>query len=151
VNVIRTRILSILVACVAASPSFATLGEPATSVENDRVKIMATLQRAAALLYTVHSMSTAQGVHVREYVSRSGVVFAVCWDGPFLPDLRQLLGVHFVTFKSEVARTPRAGHSQVYIVRPEVVIQSTGHMRSFRGSAVIPASVPAGLTPAEIR
>jgi hypothetical protein len=149
--VIRKASRLCLVACVVSSPSFATLGEAGTSIDNDQVKIRATVQRTVAPLYTVHSMTTAQGVHVREYVSPSGTVFAVCWDGPFLPDLRQLLGVHFVTFKSEVARAPHAGHSQVSIVRPEVVIQSTGHMRSFRGSALIPAAVPAGVTPAEIR
>jgi hypothetical protein len=149
--VIRKASLLSLVACVAASPCFATLGEGESSVENDRVKLTATAHLAAAPLYTVHSLSTPQGVHVREYLSRSGVVFAVCWDGPFMPNLRQLLGVHFVTLKSELARTPRAGHSQVHIVRPEVVIESTGHMRSFRGSALIPAAVPAGVSAAEIR
>lgn len=150
-TVIRKASLLCLVACVAATPGFATLGKAESSVENDRVKLRGVLQWTAAPLYAVHSITTAQGVHVREYVSRSGVVFAVCWDGPFLPNLRQLLGVHFVTFKSEVARSPHAGHSQVSIVRPEVVIQSTGHMRSFRGIAFIPAAVPAGVTPAEIR
>jgi len=149
--VIRKASLFCLVACVAARPGFATLGEPGSTVDNDRVKIGATVQRTLTPLYTVHSMTTAQGVHVREYVSRSDVVFAVCWDGPFLPDLRQLLGVHFVTFKSEAARAPRAGHSQISIVRPEVVIQSTGHMRAFRGCAFIPAGVPAGVTAQEIR
>jgi hypothetical protein len=149
--VIRKASLLCLVACVAARPGFAALGEPASTVDNDRVKIGATLQRTVAPLYTVDSMTTAQGVYVREYVSRSGVVFAVCWDGPFLPDLRQLLGVHFVTYKTEAARAPRAGHSQVSIIRPEVVIQSTGHMRAFRGSAFSPAAVPAGVTRAEIR
>lgn len=148
---IRKASLLCLVACVAATPSFATLGEAQSSVDSDRMKLSAVLEGTAAPLYMVQSITTVQGVHVREYVSRSGVVFAVCWDGPFLPDLRQLLGVHFVTFKSEVARTPHAGHSQVSIVRPEVVIQSTGHMRSFRGSAFIPAAVPAGVTSAQIR
>jgi len=148
---IRKANLLCVVACVAATPSFATLGEGESSVDNDRVKLRAVLHGSETPFYSLHSITTAQGVHVGEYVSRSGVVFAVCWDGPFLPDLRQLLGVHFVTFKSEVARTPHAGHSQVSIVRPEVVIQSTGHMRSFRGSAFIPAAVPAGLTLAQIR
>jgi len=148
---IRKANLLCLVACVAATPSFATLGEAESSVQNDRLKLRAVLQGSATPFYSLHSITTAQGVHVREYVSQSGVVFAVCWDGPFLPDLRQILGVHFVTLKSEVARTAHAGHSQVSIVRPEVVIQSLGHMRSFRGSAFIPAAVPAGLTLAQIR
>lgn len=148
---IRKASLLCLVACAAATPGFAALGAGARSVDNDRVKLRGVLHSTAAPLYTLHSITTPQGVHVREYASRSGVVFAVCWDGPFLPDLQQLLGVHFVTLKSAVAAAPHAGHSQVSIVRPEVVIRASGHMRSFRGSAFIPAAVPAGMTPAEIQ
>ena len=32
---------------------------------------------------------------VREYVNSSGTVFAIAWEGPWLPDLRQVLGDHF--------------------------------------------------------
>ncbi len=146
----RVTLLAGVVACVAANATLATLGETESSIDNDRAKMTATAQRVVTRLYSVHTLSTPAGVQVRQYVSSSGTVFAVSWNGPFMPDLRQLLGVHFVTLKTEEARSPHAGHSQVHIVRPEVVIDSTGHMRSFHGSAYIPSAVPAGVTMAEL-
>ena len=47
--------------------------------------------------YTVHEMRASTGTTVREYVSASGKVFGVAWEGPTLPDLRQVLGVYFTS------------------------------------------------------
>jgi hypothetical protein len=96
--------------------------------------------------YTVTQSTLDEGTVVREYSDTAGVVFAVSWNGPFLPDLRTLLGAHFDTLRSEAARKPKAGHSQLAVERPDVVIVSTGHMRSYSGKAWIPASLPAGFS-----
>ena len=101
--------------------------------------------------YVMRDTTLATGTHVREYVSASGVVFAVTWDGPFLPDLKALLGKYFDTMGAESARVPRAGRSPMAINLPEVVINSGGHMRAFEGSAWIPAEFPAGFTAADVR
>lgn len=101
--------------------------------------------------YITRDTTLATGTHVREYVSGSGVVFAVTWDGPFLPDLKALLGKHFDTMVAESARRPRAGRSNIEVNRPEVVINSGGHMRAFEGSAWIPAEFPAGVTADDVR
>lgn len=101
--------------------------------------------------YVMRDTTLATGTLVREYVSASGVVFAVTWDGPFLPDLKALLGKHFDTIVAESARMPRAGRSHMDINRPEVVIYSGGHMRAFEGSAWIPAELPAGFTADDLR
>lgn len=105
---------------------------------------------ASAAAYTVNSSVLANGTTVREYVGADGLVFAVSWNGPFLPDLRTLLGDHFATMTAEAARRPRAGHSQLRVDRPEVSIESTGHMRAYAGRAWIPARLPAGFTAQEI-
>jgi hypothetical protein len=96
--------------------------------------------------YTVTQSTLDEGTVVREYSDAAGVVFAVSWNGPFLPDLRTLLGAHFDTLRSEAAKQPKAGHSQLAVERPDVVIVSTGHMRSYSGKAWIPASLPAGFS-----
>ena len=101
--------------------------------------------------YVTRDTTLATGTHVREYVSGSGVVFALTWDGPFLPDLKALLGKYFDTMVAESARLPRAGRSQMAINLPEVVINSGGHMRAFEGSAWIPAEFPAGFTADDVR
>jgi hypothetical protein len=101
--------------------------------------------------YVMRDTTLTTGTHVREYVSGNGVVFALAWDGPFLPDLKALLGKHFDAMVAESARMPRAGRSHIAIDRPEVVINSGGHMRAFEGSAWIPAEFPAGFTAADVR
>jgi len=101
--------------------------------------------------YVMRDTTLATGTHVREFVSGSGIVFAVAWDGPFLPDLRALLGKHFDTMVAESAAKPRAGHSRMAVNRPDVVINSGGHMRAFEGTAWIPAEFPAGFTAGDVR
>ena len=68
-----------------------------------------------------------------------------------MPDLKALLGKYFETMTTESVRVPRAGLSRIAIDRPEVVINSGGHMRAFEGSAWIPAEFPAGFTAGDVR
>jgi len=105
---------------------------------------------ASAAGYSVNSSVLANGSTVREYVGADGLVFAVSWNGPFLPDLRTLLGEHFAAMTAEAARHPKAGHSQLHVERPEVSIESTGHMRAYAGRAWINARLPAGFTVQDI-
>jgi hypothetical protein len=96
--------------------------------------------------YSVLETTLATGTQVRQYVSARGVVFAITWSGPFLPELQGLLGKHFDTLLAESARTTRAGRSRIAINHGEVVINLGGHMRSFEGEAWIPAEMPANFT-----
>jgi hypothetical protein len=99
---------------------------------------------AASTTYSVNTTLLANGTTVREYVGAGGVVFAVAWNGPFLPDLRELLGQHFTTLTTESARHPKAGHNGVRVATPAVTIESTGHMRAYAGRAWIGSLLPAG-------
>lgn len=101
--------------------------------------------------YAVRDTLLASGTRVREYISTGGAVFALTWEGPVLPDLKGLLGKYFDALVAESTRSPRAGRSQIAIDAPEVVINSGGHMRAFEGSAWIPAALPAGFTPGDLR
>jgi len=88
---------------------------------------------------------------VREYVSSaSGQVFAVTWQGPFMPDLKQVLGDHFATFVESTGQE-RIGRGHALVSRPEVVIHSGGHMRSFTGKAYLPGQLPEGVRIEDIR
>ena len=152
------RILMMGLLLPAASLScFASLGRaptafPAAGTSAVRAHVLAAGAGAnpGAAGYTVNSSVLDNGTTVREYVGADGVVFAVSWNGPFLPDLRTLLGDHFATLTSEAARHPKAGHSQLHVDRPEVTIESTGHMRAYAGRAWINARLPAGFKPGDI-
>jgi hypothetical protein len=98
-------------------------------------------------LYTLHESTLESGTTVREYATLEGVVFAVTWHGPVLPDLSDLLGNYFSAFKLEVEQSRAAGRrgSPVNIQRDELVVKSHGRMRHFSGYAYAPFLVPAGV------
>lgn len=140
-----------LAALAFAGPARATLGEPETSVASTPgVKIARVALNAVRPGLLAHQFTDRRGVAVRQYAEQGGTVFAVTWQGPFKPDLRQLLGPHFDTYVQGAAGgAPNRG--RVVVATPDVVIQSFGHMRSFTGRAWLPGALPAGLQPEQLQ
>jgi len=141
---------------LAAHPALAALGQirttptPAsTSTANPAaVARLRTMTPATALgLYTVQETTLETSTVVLEYATTTGLVFAVSWNGPVIPDLSVLLGSHFATFTQEVARSRDAGRrgGPVRVEKSTLVVQSNGHMRHFSGYAYAPDLVPAGV------
>ena len=100
--------------------------------------------------YTVHEITTAGGMVVREYVSPTGMVFGVVWEGETMPDLPQLLGPYYSQFRDAVASIHRH-RGPVYVQAGPLVVESGGHMRAFRGRAYLTNLIPAGLTKDVVR
>jgi len=98
--------------------------------------------------YTVHAIQAPSGTTVREYVSEDGMVFAVAWQGPFLPDLRQALGRYFERYSNAASAK---GRRQVAVSESDFVVQSGGRMRSFSGRAYLPPLLPQGFTLEDLR
>jgi hypothetical protein len=144
----RPRFLPWLVLALSVGlPSIGTasLGGDVTTIEVDRVRMKATLVTSQAALYSVHEIQSPYGTSVREFVSPAGVVFAVTWQGPFLPDLRQTLGAYFPLYES-APRAGRFGHSHVAVERSDLVVRSGGRPRAFFGLAYVPQLVPVGVS-----
>ena len=135
---------------VYASASHAALGGLPEQFNTEGTTVVSSVSSAMSN-YVTRDTTLATGTHVREFVSGSGVVFAVTWDGPILPDLKALLGKYFDTMVAESARMPKAGRSHIAINLPEVIINSGGHMRAFEGSAWIPAEFPVGFTADDVQ
>jgi len=137
-------------ACLALSPlAHAVLGGAAATVETDKARMFASGTVQPGAQYTVHEMTLPRGTVVREFVNPAGVVFGVAWDGPAMPDLRQLLGDHLPEAASGVqaVRRARGGIGPVSSSSDTLVIQSGGHMGNFRGRAYLPQALPAGVSP----
>jgi hypothetical protein len=135
---------------VAPVVARAGLGADSRSIDADRQQLQATLRTREASRYIVHELQLPGGTVVREFVAPSGIVFAVAWQGPFMPNLRQMLGDHFDAYQS-AARARRAGHGHVSVLQPDLVVRSAGHQRAFSGQAYLPRLLPAGVTTEELR
>jgi len=128
----------------------ATLGENSSSTEADRATMNGTLQLLPAAKYTIHEIQTPSGTTIREYVAPAGTVFAVAWQGPVMPDLRLALGKYFDRYIAAAAGK-QTGHRQTEVREADLVVQSSGQMRSFSGRAFLPQLLPQGVAVEEIR
>ena len=141
----------VLGVAVACEPAWAALGGDMESVDSDQGAMNATEQIAASTEnYTVYELQTEAGTVVREYLSLDGSVFAVSWQGPLLPNLRQLLGGYFTRY-TEAAQKQSGGHGHLVVRLPDLVVESSGHMRAFFGRAYLPKAMPQGMTVADIK
>lgn len=141
-------VLTIFMIALAA-PSFAALGASSESIQADQLLFGASVRTIQADAYVIHEMRLPYSTVVREYVSRSNtVVFGVSWQGPFMPDLKRLLGTYSYLYL-EAARNRRenhAGYRLLNIRGPSLVLQSIGHMGAFSGRAYDPRLLPPGVS-----
>jgi hypothetical protein len=143
-----------LVALGLSVPASASLGGDLSSVQTDQARMRGAVIRIAnGNTYTVHEMRAASGTTVREFVSQAGTVFAVAWQGPSIPDLRQVLGMYFAPYAQAAlaAQRKRAGHGPQKIEENGLVVEQGGHPRAFAGRAYVTQFVPAGVAPDVIR
>jgi hypothetical protein len=144
------RILPALLPVLLAAPAWATLGEHVDSVARDKERLRGQVQESAREGHEVHQITAAGGTLVREYVAPSGFVFGVAWEGPNMPDLAALLGSHYAAFRQAVKARERR-RAAVVLHTEDLVVESGGHMRAFRGRAYLPGLVPRGLGAAVVR
>ena len=150
---LRAAGVTLAVLTVPANLS-ATLGRDSSSVDADRVRMQGALLRIVRSdTYVVHEMQSASGTTVREYVSPTGTVFAVAWQGPWQPDLRQVLGPYFDDYQRalEARAGTRRSRGSFTIELPDLTVQVTGHPRAFSGRAFVPRLMPLRVQPEAIR
>lgn len=123
------------------SPSSANAASPPVA------KMLAAKPSVPSGLYTQHETELENGTSIREFSNLSGVVFAVVWRGPVLPDLSALLGDYFSTFKLETERARQSGKhsSSIAMDSAGLILSSKGRMRNFFGYAYAPSLIPPGV------
>jgi len=123
-----------------------------SSVQSDAARLQGTLHVTSGTGYAVHEIQTPTGTTVREYMSASGKVFAVAWKGPWPPDLQQLLGTYFSQFQQAAqSAKQRAGRTPLAIHQSNLVVERSGHMRSWMGRAYLSNQLPSGMSVESIR
>lgn len=137
---------------VLGSECFAALGNDISSIPLDQIRLNASLHSTQKSGYVLHELRTQSGIIVREFSSPGGQIFAVAWEGPVLPDLRQILGSHFEDFRQAAETQNRRGmHAPLFIRRNGLTVELGGHMRSYRGLAFLRDEMPLGVRSEELR
>ena len=96
------RIVAVLLLAYTGASHAALGGAPETFEAQGAVPVVSSRMTN----YVMRETTLPTGTRVREYVSESGTVFAVTWEGPFLPDLKALLGKYFDTMVADSGRMP---------------------------------------------
>jgi len=136
----------------AANTVQAALGESADSITSDRKSLAAvrgaTTARDSYTIQTIESDATT----VREYISPSGVVFGIAWNGLIHPDLTSLLGSYASEYQEALRQTPRKpGRRSIHMETGHIVVEKWGHMRNLQGRAYVPDLIPPGVSIGEIK
>lgn len=148
-RIFRIQAVLALSATLLLPPAaWAALGGDSASVSADGTPVGTPHQFAAGGAnspITDQAVLAVDGDVVHEY-SAAGVVFALTWTGPAMPNMAQLLGTHYPDFAAaRDQRGPVARRAPLAVRGNAVVVHAWGHMGSFGGSAYVPARVPAGL------
>ena len=136
-----TLAIAALWPCMAS----AALGQPESSVQADSARLQGSIKDLDRGTFRVHEIKLPSGTLVREYAGLDGVVFAVAWNGPFIPDMRQTLGSYFASYAA-AAKSKHADHRHLQIELSDLVVQASGHMRAWSGRAYLPQAIPAGVS-----
>lgn len=133
----------LLVSCAAQ----AVLGEGVASIYQAQQSLASTLQAEPGARYSVYTHRLPNGTVVREYLSQQDVVFALVWQGPAWPDFELMLGRFYDRFAT-LSKQRRAGQVPT---DTGLVVEMSGLMGSLRGRIYLPAQLPEGVTPGEVK
>ncbi len=92
---------AMVIGALWSAAASATLGEPESSLTAETQLNRASIKQSDYGSYRVHQMQLPSGTVLREYAGPDGKIFAVSWNGPFIPNLRQSLGSYFAEFAAE--------------------------------------------------
>jgi len=124
---------SLLFAALSPCIAAAALGEPETSVQIDAAGLRGSIKVTPHANYRLHEIQLPSGPGCASSQDPTAKVFAVAWNGPTVPNLRQTLGQYFDNYVT-AARAPHSGHHRVQIRESNLVVQAGGHMRAFSAS-----------------
>ena len=142
----------LLILTLGTVPAWAVLGQYESSVSVDQQDMKSEDRVQVLQAYKVHELTSANGTTVREYVSPIGLVFGVAWQGPFMPNMEQLLGSYVTNLQTASKSQTQVRHLRGLIVRTnDFVFASGGHMRFWKGSAFVPNLVPSNVSVEVVR
>ncbi|MGA2411272.1 MAG: DUF2844 domain-containing protein, partial [Candidatus Binataceae bacterium] len=126
----------------------AALGGDEVSIQSDVAAMSGKMAESApgpAAPYKIKSFVTGNGATVREYVSPSGPIFGIAWQGRRPPDLKVLLGSYYPEFAAASGLKEHVNLHRDTFVGPNAIVMLSGRMGHLAGRAYVPALAPSGV------
>jgi Protein of unknown function (DUF2844) len=139
---------ALLIFCVLGlsftPPAVAELNGTVSSVDIDREYVRGEVTATPQSGCTIYEIKDGNGTLIREYVSPTGRVFAIAWEGHFVPEMEHFLGSLFQEYSTAIyAGHPSHGWRQsVLIYTPTLTFENGGHLGWYFGRAYVPSNVP---------
>jgi hypothetical protein len=137
--------LALSLALLSARPAQAVLGEAASSVQADQLRLAAQRRTSRTLDAEVQVLTLPDGSSIRQYLTPAGLVYAVAWNTRSKPRLDQLLGAHFAAYAQggRLAMSQRAGvHHHAVVEQGDLVVESSAHLNAHVGRAWLRSLLP---------
>ena len=148
----RLILATLAAGLLASGDAQAALGDAADSETAQRFDLAT--RRSTAVVgghYWVRE-TVSDSTTVREYVSASGIVFGIAWEGLTHPDLTSLLGAYASEYHAAVQGIPHTPGRRWHQVKTNrLVVEQWGHMRHLQGRAYVPLLVSPGVSVDEIK
>lgn len=134
-----------------ASPAAASVATVASVASVASGGITATAPRSLMSgALRVRTSVDAGNTTINEYATSDGRIVAYTWQGPTMPDLKALLGPYLDSYRAGAVERNGAvsGSGDLHAsrrVRPDVIVESGGPMRSYIGRAWLPGALPPGV------
>jgi Protein of unknown function (DUF2844) len=141
---------AIMVGTLWSAVASATLGEPESSLAAESQLSRASIKQSDYGPYRIHEMQLPSGTLLREYAGANGKVFAVTWNGPFIPNLKQSLGSYFAEYSAQ-AGAAHGTRKHLEVRQADLVVESGGHMRAHYGRAYLPQALPSGVSVGDLQ
>jgi hypothetical protein len=141
------RMIAVAFSLLAMAPAFAGLGEAESSINADSMRMHARRTVAMTQQYSVNELQSADGSRVKQYVSPSGIIFAVSWHTLYKPNLSSMLGPSFQNYAQAAQQAARRPGIQRHFRHEslDLVVQATSHLNVFSGFAFRQSMLPRGL------
>ncbi|MBO9666341.1 MAG: DUF2844 domain-containing protein [Bdellovibrio sp.] len=95
--------------------------------------------------YTVSETTDAAGIKIRQYSDASGLIFAISWKGPVVPDLQLLFGNYTTEYRATLEKRPKMrGSRYLKVDTGKIVVEGGGRQWDQKGRAYITKSLPSG-------
>jgi len=139
-----------LIAALIAPPGRAALGGDVGSVMHDHAALGLSPAVTSTANFDLYEGQAGDGTRLREYVDRSGRVFALSYQAAVRPQLAALLGSYASRKRDSVGARQRSRHLLV-INDPDFALTVVHMGRGWRMQADLPTAIPAGVDRSELR